>query len=145
MGNMQEVSINFACAPMPVPDGDAPAFMHNCLVTSLTGNQPYYMKGGLTPRLTIKGYFWKSLAPAIHTAVVMFRLHIDPVNSAHLDKMDKIDCGWVPPLLRMHHYDGATGFHISLGPDCSLKNVQDWAKQDGATAMAASPAPPPMP
>ena len=59
--------------------------------------------------------------------------------------MDKIDCGWTASLSRLHHYDGATGFHTSLGPDCALKNVQYWVTQDGTTAKAASPAPPPMP
>ena len=78
-------------------------------------------------------------------AVLKYRLHIDAVNSAYLEKMDKIDCGWAAPLPRMHHYDGATGFHTSLGPDCALKDVQYWVKQDGTTAKAASPAPPPMP
>ena len=57
--------------------------------------------------------------------------------------MEKIDCGWMPPLPRVHHYDGNTGVHLSLGPDCSLKNVQYWVKSDGTTAKAASPAPPP--
>ena len=120
-------------------------FMHNCLVTSLTGNQPYFIRGGLIPHLTKKGLFWKSQAPAIHQAVLKYRLHIDAVNSAHLNKVDKIDCGWTAPLPRPHHYDGAAGFHLSLGPDCALKNMQYWVKPDGTTAKAASPAPPPMP
>ena len=72
--------------------------------------------------VTKKGYFWKSLAPAIHQAVLKY--HIDAVNSAYLQKMDKIDCG--DPLPRVHHYDGATGFHTSLGPDRALKNEQCW-------------------
>ena len=76
--------------------------------------------------------------------MLKYRLHIDAVNSAYLEKMDKIDCGWTAPLPRVHHYDGATGFHTSLGPDCTL-DVQYWVKQDGTTAKAASPAPPPMP
>ena len=53
-------SINMPCAPMPLPEGDAPAFMHTRLVTSLTRNQPYYIRGGLIPHLTKKGVFWKS-------------------------------------------------------------------------------------
>ena len=66
-------------------------------------------------------------------------------NSAHLANMDKIDCGWVPPLSRMHHHDAMTGLHVSLGPDWTLKNAQYWVKRmDGTTAKAASPAPPPM-
>ena len=101
MDGKNEISMNMPCAPMPVPEGDAPAFMHKCLVTSLTGNQPYYMKGGRIPHLTKKGFFWKSQAPAIHTAVLKFRLHVDAENSAYLDKMDKIDCGWVPPIGRV--------------------------------------------
>ena len=143
MNGVSGMSINMPCAPMPVTEGYAPAFMHERLVSSLTGNQTYYTKGGLIPHLTKKGFFWKSLAPATHNAVLHYRLHIDPVNSAHLDKMDKIDCGWAPPLPRVHHYNSATGCHTSLGPDCTLKNVQYWVKQDGTTAKAASPAPPP--
>ena len=100
--------------------------MHTSLVTSLTRNQPYYIRGGLIPHLTKKGFFWKSMAPANHRAVLKYRLHIDAVNSAYLEKMDKIDCGWTPLLPRLHHHDGATGFHILLGPDCALKDVQYW-------------------
>ena len=33
--------------------------------------------------------------------------------------------------------------HLSLGPDCTFKNVRYWIRQDGATSKAASPAPPP--
>ena len=115
MDSMKEVSISMPCAPMPVPERDAPAFMHKCLVTSLTGNQTYYMRGGLIPHLTKKGCFWKSQAPAIHTTVLKYGLHIDAVNSAHLSKMDKVERGWAPPLPRAHHhFDGATGLHLSL-------------------------------
>ena len=144
MDGAEGFSINMPSAPMPMPEGDAPAFMHPRLVTSLTGNQPYYIRGGLIPHLTKKGYFWKSMAPAIHLAVLKYRLYIDPENSAHLAEMKQIDCGWVPPLSRIHQYDAATGLHKSLGPDCALKNVQYWIKVDGTTAKAASPVPPPM-
>ena len=65
MVGQNEISINMPCAPMPETEGDAPAFMHQRPVTLLTGNQPYYMKGGLIPHLTKKGFFWKSQAPAI--------------------------------------------------------------------------------
>ena len=57
--------------------------------------------------------FGRVEAPAIHSTVLKFRLHINAVNSAHLDRMDKIECGWAPPLPRVHHYDGVTGFHLS--------------------------------
>ena len=123
--------LTMPCAPMPVLEREAPAFMHQSLVTSLTGNQPYYTKGGLIPHLTKKGFFWKSQAPAIHPTMLKYKLHIDTENSAHFDKMDKIDCGWVPPLPRMHHYDGATGLHLSLGPVCTLKYVQYWVNRMG--------------
>ena len=77
--------------------------------------------------------------------MLKYRLHIDPVNSDYLNQIEKIDCGWTPPLPRVHYYDGATGLHLSLGPDCALKDVQYWVKQDGTTAKAASPALPPAP
>ena len=48
-------SINMPCAPMPMPEGDAPAFMHTRLVTFLTGNQPYYIR--LIPHLTKRDTF----------------------------------------------------------------------------------------
>ena len=105
------------------PQGDAPAFMHTRLVTSLTGNQPYYIRGGLMPHLTKKGYFWKSLAPAIHQAVLRYRLHIDAVNSAYLEKMDNIDCGWVAPLPRVHQFDGATGSYLTWSY-CAVKRCE---------------------
>ena len=41
MDGKSGISINMPCALMPVPEGDAPALMHERLVTSLTGNQPY--------------------------------------------------------------------------------------------------------
>ena len=72
-----------------------------------------------------------------------YQLHIDPMNSAYMEKMETIDCGWIPPLPRKHHYNAATGLHTSLGPDCALKDVQCWVKQDGTTAKAASLALPP--
>ena len=145
MGSADNISINMPGAPMPLPGGDAPALIHPCLVTSLTGNQPYYRKGGLIPHLTKKVCFWKSTPPPIHLTVLKDRLHIDPVNSDYLNQIEKIDCGWTAPLPRAHHYDGATGLHLSLGPDCALKDVQYWVKQNGTTAKAASPALPPMP
>ena len=64
------ISINMPSAPMPMPEGDAPALMHVRLVTSLTGNQPYYIRGGLIPHLTKKGYFWKSHGPSYTSSSV---------------------------------------------------------------------------
>ena len=130
MDGKSGISINMPCAPMPVPEGDAPAFMHNRLVTSLTGNQPYYMRGGLIPHLTKKGSFWKSQAPAIDHAVLKYRFDIDAVNSAHLDKLEA--AGWLLFLgciIMMEH-----GVSSLSCPDCTLKNVQYWVKQDGTTA-----------
>ena len=109
MGSADNISINMPSAPMPLPGGDAPALIHPCLVTRLTGNQPYYLKGGLIPHLTKNGHFWKSAPPAIHLTVLKYRLHIDPENSDYLNQMEKIDCGWTAPLPREHRYDGATG------------------------------------
>ena len=83
MDGKDEISINMPCAPMPVSEGEAAAFMHQRLVTSLTGNQPYHTRRGLIPHLTKKGFFWKSQAPAIHATVLKYELHIDAENSAH--------------------------------------------------------------
>ena len=47
--------------------------------------------------------------------MLQYKLFIDEENSAHLEKLDKIECGYVPPHSRVHHYDGVTGMHISLG------------------------------
>ena len=80
--NDGSVSINLSSAPMPVPEGEEARLMHPALATHLTGDKPYYMTGGLIPHLTKKGHFWKSSPPAIHMAVVKYRLYIDPVQSA---------------------------------------------------------------
>ena len=106
--------------------------MHPALATRLTGDKPYYMTGG--PHLTKKGHFWKSSPPAIHMAVVKYRLYIDPVQSANLETVEQIDCGWTAPLPRRSQYDSATGLHQSL----SARNGEYWVKKDGTTAKAAS-------
>ena len=121
------VSINLPSAPMPMPEGEKARLMHPALVTHLAEGKPYYMKGGLIPHLTKKGYIWKS-SPAIHAAVLKYRLYIDPVQSAHLESVEQIDCGWTAPLRRMSHYDSATGLHQSL----SALSAQYWVKQDAA-------------
>ena len=134
------VSINLPSAPMPMPEGEKARLMHPALVTHLDEGKPYYMKGGLIPPLTKKGHFWKSSPPAIQVAVLKYRLYIDPVQSAHLESVEQIDCGWTAPLPRMSHYDSATGLHQSL----SALSAQYWVKQDGTTAKAASLAVPPL-
>ena len=114
--------------------------MHPALVTHLAESKPYYMKGGLIPHLTKKGYFWKSSPPAIHMAVLKYRLYIDPVQSAHLSSVEQIDCGWTAPLPKMSHYDSSTGLHHTL----SAHSAQYWMTKDGTTAKAASLAVPPL-
>ena len=126
-----------------MPEGDATRLMHPALVTHLADSKPYYMTGGLIPHLTKKGYFWKSTPPAIHLAVLKYRLHIDPIHSAHLKSVEQIDCGWTAPLPKMSHYDSTIGLHCSLGPAGTL-GAQYWMKQDGTTAKAASLAVPPL-
>ena len=61
--------------------------------------------------------------------------------SAPVRELGRRDLCSIP---RVHHYDRNTGLHESLGPDCALKTVQYWVKQDGTTAKAASLAVPPM-
>ena len=68
---------------------------------------------------------------------------MDGENAAHLEKLDKIECGHVPPHSRVHFYNGITGMHNSLGPDCTLKNVQYWIRQDGARWPVSAKAPQP--
>ena len=82
-------------------------------------------------------------ASRIHNTVLQHKFFIDGESAAHLERLDKIECGHVPPHARVHRYNGTTGMHNSLGPDCTLKNVQYWVRQDGATSKAASPAAPP--
>ena len=95
---------------MPVPEGEQTRLMHPALATRLTGDKPYYMTGGLIPHLTKKGHFWKSSCPATHMAVLKYRLYIDPVQSANLETVEQIDCGWMAPLRKMallprrHHW-----------------------------------------
>ena len=101
------------------------------------------MTGGLIPHLTKKGHFWKSSPPAIHLAVLKYRLHTDPIQSAHLNSVEQIDCGWTAPLPKTSHYDSATGLHHSLGPAGAI-SAQYWMRQDGTTAKAASLAVPPL-
>ena len=108
------ISVNWPSAPMPMPEGDTVRLMHPALVTHLAEGKPYYMKGGLIPHLTKKGYFWKSSPPAIHMAVLKYRLYIDPVQSAHLNSVEQIDCGWTAPLPKMSQYDSSTGLHHTL-------------------------------
>ena len=131
--NDGSVSINLPNAPMPVPDGEKARLMHPALVTRLTGDKPYYMTGGLIPHLTKKGHFWKSSPPAIHMAVLKYRLYIDPVQSANLETVEQIDCGWTAPLSRRSQRDSATGLHQPL----SASNGQYWVKKHGTTAKAA--------
>ena len=63
-------------------------------------------------------------------AVLKYRLYIDPVQSAHLNSVEQIDCGWTAPLPKMSHYDSATGLHHTI----SALSAQYWTKQDGTTA-----------
>ena len=125
---------------MPMPEGDTVRLMHPALVTHLAEGKPYHMKGGLIPHLTKKGHIWKSSPPEIHMAVLKYRLYIDPVQSAHLNSVEQIDCGWTAPLPKMSHYDSATGLHHTI----SALSAQYWMKQDGTTAKAASLAVPPL-
>ena len=101
LGGDENISINLPSAPMPMPEGDATRLMQPALVTHLAESKPYYMKRGLIPHLTKKGHFWGSTVPAIHLAVLKYRLHIDPVQSAHLKSVEQIDCGWTAPLPKM--------------------------------------------
>ena len=130
-------------APMPVSKEEVASFMHPKLVTYLTGFQPYFSKGGLIPHLTRKGMFWKSQPTAISNAMLQFKLCTVGDASAELDKLDKVECGCVPPLPQVHNYNTTTGMHVCLGRGCSLKHDQSWIKQDAATSKAASAAVPP--
>ena len=110
----------------------------------MTGSKPYYREGGLIPHLSKKGFFWKSTRPAIHETVLAYHLLIDPTNSDHLNKVDKVACGWLAPLSSIiSDYNPNTGLHKSLGLDCVQGVAQYWTTPDGTTAKAASLAVPP--
>ena len=96
----------------------------------------------MIPHLTKKGHFWGSTVPAIHLAVLKYRLHIDPVQSAHLKSVEQIDCGWTAPLPKKSHFDQTTGLHYTLGPGSALQGAQHWMYQDASTAKATSSAVP---
>ena len=98
MDAKDDISINMPCALMPVSTGEAAEFMHPRPVTYLKGYHAYYTRGVLIPHLTKKGFFWKSQAPAIHNAVLQCKLFIDGENAAHLEKLDRLECGHVPLL-----------------------------------------------
>ena len=78
------------CAPVPIPDVDDKSLMHPALVTELTESKPYYRQGGLIPHLSKRGFFWKNTRSAIHEAVLMYQLHLDPTDSARLKQMEKV-------------------------------------------------------
>ena len=140
MSHEEGAHINMPCAPMPIPDMDDTFLMHPALVTELTGSKPYYRQGGLTPHLSRKGLFWKSTRPAIHETAFMYQLHLDPTVSARLEQVEKIPCGWTPPLPRLSDYNPNTGLHKSLGIDSVQGTSQYWVTKDGTTSKAASPA-----
>ena len=143
MSHEEGAHISMPCAPMPIPDMDDTSLMHPALVTELTLGKPYYRQGGLIPHLSRKGFFWKSTRPAIHETVLMYQLHLDPRDPAHLSQVEKMPCGWVPPLSKISDYNPNTGLHKSLGIDSVQGASQYWVTKDGTTAKAASPAGPP--
>ena len=143
MSHDEDAHLNMPCAPMPIPDTDDTSLMHPALVTELTKSKPYYRQGGLIPHLSRKGFFWKSTRPAIHETVLQYQLHLDPADSAHLSQVEKIPCGWVPPLSKISDYNPNTGLHKSLAIDSVQGTSQYWVTKDGTTAKAASPAGPP--
>ena len=143
MSHEEGAHINMPCAPMPIPDTDDTSLMHPALVTELTRSKPYYRQGGLIPHLTRKGFFWKSTRPAIHETVLTYQLHLDPTDSARLNQVEKIPCGWMSPLSKLSDYNPNTGLHKSLGIDSVQGATQYWVTKDGTTAKAASPAGPP--
>ena len=120
--------------------------MHPALVTELTGSKPYYRQGGLIPHLSRRGLFWKSTQPAIHETVYIYQYHLDSTVSTRMEQVEqveKIPCGWTPPLPRLSDYNPHTGLHKSLGIDSVQGASQYWIAKDGTTSKAASPAGPP--
>ena len=114
MEGSDDISINMPCASMPVSAEEAPAFVHPKLVTYLTGFQQYFSKGELIPHLIRKGFFCKSQPTAINHAVLLANLQ-DTLTSW---------TRWSVDIFHLIHesiiYNGVTGLHNSLGPDCTL-------------------------
>ena len=63
--------------------------------------------------------------------------------STRMEQVEKIPCGWAPPLPRLSDYNPNTGLHKSLGIDSVQGASQYWVAKDGTTSKAASPAGPP--
>ena len=139
----EDAHLNMPCAPLPIPDVDGKPLMHPALVTELTGSKPYYRKGGLIPHLSKKGFFWKSARTAIHETVYEYQAYLDPTDPDKLKEVDKVPCGWVSPLPRIHDYNSATGLHASLGIDSLQGTSSYWVAKDGTTPKSASFAVPP--
>ena len=143
MSHEEGAHINMPCAPMPIPDMDDTSLMHPALVTELTGSKPHYRQGGLIPHLSRRGLFWKSTRPAIHETVYIYQYHLDSTVSTRMEQVERIACGWTPPLPRLSDYNPSTGLHKSLGIDSVQGASQHWIAKDGPTSKAASPAGPP--
>ena len=61
----------------------------------------------------------------------MYQLHLDPTVSARLEQVEKLPCGWTPPLPRLSDYNPNTGLHKSLGIDSVQGASQYWVTKDG--------------
>ena len=129
-------------APLPIPDVDDQSVMHSALITELTEGRPYYRKGGLIPHMSKKGLFWKSTRTAIHETIYEYQAYLDPTDPDKLKEVEKIPCGWIPPLPKICDYTN-TGQHISLGIDSLQGNSATWVAKDGTTPKSASLAVPP--
>ena len=103
---------------MPIPDTDETSAMHPALVTALTTSKPHYRLGGLIPHLSREGCFWKSTRPAVHETIVEHQLSMDPVDSTYWRQVDRIICGWTPPLSKANDYNPNNGLHKTLSVDC---------------------------
>ena len=94
MNGKNEISINMPCAPMLVSEGEAAEFMHPTLVTSLTGHQSYYTRGGLMPSPDKKRVLLEESSSGYphHSAEVQTSRRWGELCPSHKDGQDRL---WV--------------------------------------------------
>ena len=132
------------CTPMPLSeDRRTNISVRPRLITSLTGFHSHFFLTGLIPHPTRKAALWGTQPQAISNAVLQPKRLTDSESYETLKQVESVECGLIPPLLRRHHFDSATGKHVSIAKGCPRQDDQFWIRQPETTSKAASAAGPP--